>query len=524
MCWRVVIAFRCELFPFIYFFTEKIHELLGNLDDLPDELMTGFQDVGDLSAVAPQSGSAIPTSQQLETNTPQQLETNTNSVPGVQHFTSPVGGGVPGPQSHMYTNSPKYNSLNHTGGSVSPQPPVSISGDPAPSMPSISGTSSHSATPGPSPAPVQGRPEDPMGMRMTPSAGPHAMHSGGGQSCVAMMTSTPPNMALGMHGTQAMMQQGQPTMGNSHPMSYQMMSQHPSMANQHMMGMTQHGMVPEQYGMAGQPGMGLGHHMAQHGGADGLPSHNAGVPASPDEFLPSLPPRGAMQGYSQVQQMGMSPGGVHPGMRPMMNAQQPPNMFVPQAMGGGPLNMVASQGVGAQSNMVIPHGVGAQSNMVFPQGMGAQSNMVSSQGISTPPNMVAPQGVPGMLLCPGTPSQQGQQQQQQQDPLMSIDPTLRTSTGDFRMPASQSQQTQNDFVSAFTSSQQDQAQQDGLLGTQQSQVSITTQQQVGGDSQLSGMVSVYVCVVHVCVCLCACVCEQVPQALPPSPIPQNILF
>ena len=496
MCWRVVIVFRCELFPFIYllfYLAEKIHELLGNLDDLPDELMTGFQDVGDLSAVAPQSGAAIPT--------PQQLETNTNSVPGVQHFTSPVGGGVPGPQSHMYTNSPRgvsprYNSLNPTGGSVSPQPPVSTSGDPTPSMPPISGTSSHSATPGPSPAPVQGRPGDPMGMRMAPSAGPHAMHSGGGQSRVAMMTSTPPNMALGMHGTQAMMQQGQPTMGNSHPMSYQMMSQHPSMANQHMMGMTQHGMVPEQYGMAGQPGMGPGHHMAQHGGQMVYPHMMRGSqPAQMNSFHPGmsvryqLPPRGAMQGYSQVQQMGMSPGGVHPGMRPMMNAQQPPNMVVQQAMGGGPPNMVASQGVGAQSNMVIP------------QGMGAQSNMVSSQGIGTPPNMVAPQGVPGMSLRPGTPSQQGQQQQQQQDPLMSIDPTLRTSTGDFRMPASQSQQTQNDFVSAFTSSQQEQAQQDGLLGTQQSQVSMTAQQQVGGDSQLSGMVSVCVCVcMHVCMC------------------------
>ncbi|KAL5459887.1 hypothetical protein EMCRGX_G033275 [Ephydatia muelleri] len=71
---------------------------------------------------------------------------------------------------------------------------------------------------------------------------------------------------------------------------------------------------------------------------------------------------------------------------------------------------------------------------------------------------------------------------------MSVDPTLRTSTGDFRMPTSQPQQTKNDFVSAFTSSQQEQAPQDGLLGTQLSQVSMPTQQQVGGgDGQLPGM-------------------------------------
>ena len=341
--------------------------------------MTGFQDVGDLSAVAPQSGAATPT--------PQQLETNTNSVPGVQHFTSPVGDGVPGPQSHMYTNSPRgvsprYNSLNPTGGLVSPQPPVSTSGDPTPSMPSISGTSSHSATPGPSPAPVQGRPGDPMGMRMAPSAGPHAMHSGGGQSRVAMMTSTPPNIALGMHGTQAMMQQGQPTMGNSHPMSYQMMSQHPSMANQHMMGMTQHGMVPEQYGMAGQPGMGPGHHMAQHGGQMVYPHMMRGSqPAQMNSFHPGmsvryqLPPRGAMQGYSQVQQMRNS----HPMSYQMMS--QHPSMANQHMMGMTQHGMVPEQyGMAGQPGMGPGHHMAQHGGqMVYPHMMrGSQPAQMNS--------------------------------------------------------------------------------------------------------------------------------------------------
>ena len=43
-----------------------------------------------------------------------------------------------------------------------------------------------------------------------------------------------------------------------------------------------------------------------------------------------------------------------------------------------------------------------------------------------------------------------------------------------------SQQTQNDFVSTSTSPQQEQAQQDGLLGPHQSQELMPTSQQVGG--------------------------------------------
>lgn len=221
--------------------------------------------------------------------------------------------------------------------------------------------------------------------------------------------------------------------GNSHPMSYQMMSPHTSMANQHMM--TQHGMVPDQYGLGGQPGMGPGHHMGQYSGGQMVYSH-------------------MMRGGGRGQPAQFSP--FHPEI--MIAQQQSHNMVVPQ-MTGPQSNMVASLQGAPQSNIGTLHGMG-----------GAQSNMT------------APQGGSLISLQSGTPVQQSPQLQ---DPLMS-------------------QQTQNGSASTSTSSHQESVQQDGLPGTHQSQVSMTTLQQAGeGVSQVPGMVCV-VCVV------CACVYNHYP--------------
>lgn len=149
-------------------------------------------------------------------------------------------------------------------------------------------------------------------------------------------------------------------------------------------------------------------------------------------------------------------------------------------------DLIANQhrmGNGPQPNVVAYRQGGPQSNIGTLQQMGgAQTNMISSQGIGgLPPNPIDSRCVPRMSLQSGTPVIQSQQQVPQ-DPLMStcMDPTLTTSTGDFYMPTSQSQQTQNDFVSTSTSPQQEQAQQDGLLGPHQSQELMPTSQQVGG--------------------------------------------
>ena len=313
----------------------------------------------------------------------QQLEANNHHPHGVppQYLTSPVGGGDPGAQSHMYLHT--TNPLESQG-YIYPNPTTGGSLLPSSSQPPFSGTSSYCAMP--QPTPTQGRPGNPLAL----SAGPHAIHPGIHPG-VTMMNNVHPNITLRIHGNQAMMGpvvSGQ-LMGNSlPPISNQvMMSQHPWMANQYMM--QHYGMVPEQYSIVSQPGMGPAHHMYQHVGL-GVYSHVMQGTIHPP-MVCDLAPHGVMQSYSQVM-------GVHH----MMNSR----------------NIVSLQQTG-----VPPQWMGFQSNMVVPQGMVTQSGTAFSQETSAPHNMDMP---PPRSLHLDT------SMQQDQYPLMSIDPSLvRTSTAPF---------------------------------------------------------------------------------------------
>ena len=317
----------------------------------------------------------------------QQLEANNHHPHGVppQYLMSPAGGGDPGAQSHMYlqTTSPLESQ-----GYISPNPTTGGTLLPSSSLPPFSGNSSYYAMP--EPTPIQGRPGNPLAL----SAGPHAIHPGihVGQPGVTMMNNVHPNIALRIHGNQAMMGpvvSGQ-LMGNSlPPISNQvMMSQHPWMANQYMM--QHHGMVPEQYSIVSQPAMGPAHHIyQQHVGQEAYSHVMQGTIHSP--MVCDLAPHGVMQSYSQVM-------GVHH----MMNSP----------------NIVSLQQTGAP-----PQWMGSQSNMGVSQEMVTQSGTASSQETSAPHNMVMP--FPRFLhLDTST--------QQDQYLLMSIDPSLvRTSTAPF---------------------------------------------------------------------------------------------
>ena len=288
----------------------------------------------------------------------------------------------PGAQSHIYL---------HTTGPLESQcyiSPNSITGGsliPSSSLPPISRTSPNYAMS--EPTPIQERPGNPLAL----SAGPHSIHPGihVGQPGVTTMNNVHPNITLRIHGNQRMMQpvdSGQ-LMENSHPISNQVMSQHPWMANQYMM---QHAMVPEQCSIVSQPGMGPVHHMYQHVGQE-VYSHVMQETIHPP-MMYHLAPHGVMQSYSQVK-------GVHH----MMNAP----------------NIVSLQQMGAPSQWI-----GSQSNMGVPLEMVTQSGTASSEEISAPHNMVVP---PPRSLHLDTSIQQDQY------PLMSMDPSLvRTSTATSR--------------------------------------------------------------------------------------------